>query len=74
MRLALSKRMGIYHLNDEQKELLEEFAQEAMDNIMCDLADDVDSPLDPYDQTGNYDQEKMKAMMRFVADEIRSRV
>lgn len=65
--------MPLYYLNDEQKKLLVEFAREIRNNIMCDLADDIDSPLDPYDHTGNYDRNKMKAMLEFVANEIKSR-
>ena len=66
--------MPTYYLNNEQKKLLDEFAREAMDNIMCDLADDIESPLDPYDQAGNYDRAKMEAMLVYIAEQIKSHI
>lgn len=65
--------MRTYYLNDEQKKLLAEFAKESMENMICDLADDVESPLDPYDQTGHFDRAKMRAMLLYIADQISSR-
>ncbi len=68
----LSNRMQTYYLNKEQKKLLEVFARDVMDEVLCKLADDAESPLDPYDDHGNFDRPKAKAMLRFVAEELKS--
>jgi|LauGreDrversion4_2_1035121.scaffolds.fasta_scaffold585807_1 hypothetical protein len=69
---VISKGMRVYHLNKEQKKLLEVFARDVSDETLCKLSDDMESPLDPYDQHGNFDEAKAKAMLQFIAEEIKS--
>lgn len=72
MSSLLSKGMRVYHLNNEQKRLLEVFARDVMDETLCKLSDDVESPLDPYDEVGNFDKAKARAMLQFIAEEMKS--
>lgn len=64
--------MRTYYLNDEQKKLLDAFAEQVKEQMICDLSDDMESPLDPYDQTGHYDNAKMDAMLHYIVDQIKS--
>ena len=72
MPTFLSKGMQPYYLNNEQKKLLEVFARDVIDETLCKLSDDIESPLDPYDEHGTFDEAKAKAMLRFVAEEMKS--
>lgn len=64
--------MHTYYLSNEQRELLADFAREVLDEMTCKLSDDINSPLDPYDEAGNFDHAKLSAMVKCVADEIKS--
>lgn len=61
-----------YKLTDEQKKILDEIAKELVAVLEDKLADDkyMCGPVDPYDTTEAFDNNKFTAMVWYIGDQL----